>query len=104
MSWYDGQVSGPSNGDVVADTGAQAAGNVTFAAAVHSTLPCTFEVQHVASDNTTVVHKQKLSVLSGNGTLNIAPIYATLGTNERLRVIAAQALPLGSVDASIFVY
>lgn len=103
MAWYDGQVTNPSNGQVIADTGQLAGSNYSFAAAVHASVACDFELQQVASDGTTVLNRQKLSVLTGQANILLPGITATLQTNERLRVVCASTLALGAVGASVFV-
>lgn len=101
--WFDDEVASPSNGAVVVDTGPMGGGSRAVSFLVHSTLACTFEFQLVDTDGTTVLHKQKISIVSGQADFSLSTnITIDMTTNQRLRIVTAQALALGTVSASIW--
>ena len=101
--WFDNEVAGPGNNEVIVDTGPLSAASRSASIAIHSTLAGIFELQHIDANNSTILHKQKLSILSGQFDLSQAPdVKITMATDERLRIVSKQALTLGTVGASIW--
>jgi len=101
--WFDNEVTSPSNGATIVDTGPLSAASRSVTIAIHSSLPGTFELQQVDDDNTTVLHRQKFSILSGQTDLSMAPdVKVQMETDQRLRIVSKQALTLGVVSGSIW--
>lgn len=102
-SWADDEVAGPANNAIIVDTGALTGGNKSVSFLVHSTLPGVFEFQHVDTDGTTVLHRQRVSVVSGQADFALtSSITITVAANQSLRIVSKQALTLGTVGASIW--
>lgn len=102
-TWAQDEVAGPANNEVIVDTGAMTSGSRAVTLMVHSTLPGTFEFQLVDTDGTTVLKKQKLSVVSGQADFALSTnVTIDIAADQRLRIVAKQALTLGTVGASIW--
>lgn len=100
--WWDAEVAGPANNEVIVDTGAQPYRYGSVVVFIHSTLPGTFEFQLRDTNGTTVLHKQKLSVVSGQVDVALNGVNVFLAEDQRLVIISKQALTLGTVSASIW--
>lgn len=104
MAWFAGEVTNPSDGQVIVDTGPLSGPtNVTFAATFYSSLTTTFEVQQTAANGTQVLRRQRFKVMSAGDSLTTSGIYSYLGDQERLRIVAISPNGNGVVSASIWI-
>lgn len=101
-NWWNNEVAGPANNEVLLDSGAQFERSGAVVVMIHSTLPGTFEFQLRDTDNTTVLRKQKLSVVNGQADITINGAMVTLTEDQHLVVVSKQALTLGTVTVSIW--
>jgi hypothetical protein len=100
--WYaSGRLPNPILNQVIVDTGPLPAKQRMFKCTVAATVQCALELQHVASDGTTVIKSQIIAV-PAYGTISGGPQVeeVTMAVNERIRLIAVAAVT-GFVSASI---
>lgn len=100
--WWDNQVSGPANDAIIVDSGALAARSGQVVVCINSTLPGSFEFQHRDTNNSTVLHRQKVTIVTGQADISITGPLITVEENQHLVIVSKQALTLGTVGASIW--
>ena len=103
MTWFSGAVAvNPAANDILADTGALAAGVSNVSVVVATSVAAIVSIEHRDAANTTTLHSQLVAV-SGLGTLSCELPGVSLAANERIRLRNTTIL-VGSIQGSITVF